>query len=195
MLQCCVVKGWCFFPSRPQSFNVPLNRKEVYIPEERVERVKKLAQLPDIYERLAAALAPSIYENEDIKKGILLQLFGGTRKDFTATGHSNFRSEVNILLCGDPGIKGLTRRIILIAIGIQTWTKFPSSSTILRYFKVATAAVCLQAGSSIPVHFRKGIFRRRFDCLRHQRPRNEATLSADWCAGLSGQRSLLHRRV
>ncbi|XP_075440593.1 DNA replication licensing factor MCM4 isoform X1 [Ascaphus truei] len=71
--------------------------------EERVEMLKDLASKPDIYERLAAALAPSIYEHEDIKKGILLQLFGGTRKDFSHTGRGNFRAEVNILLCGDPG--------------------------------------------------------------------------------------------
>ncbi|KAI3374884.1 hypothetical protein L3Q82_021422, partial [Scortum barcoo] len=57
----------------------------------------------DVYERLSSALAPSIYEHEDIKKGILLQLFGGTRKDFSQTGRGNFRAEVNILLCGDPG--------------------------------------------------------------------------------------------
>ena len=36
-------------------------------------------------------LAPSIYENVDIKKGILLQLFGGTRKDFTSSGKGKFR--------------------------------------------------------------------------------------------------------
>ncbi|XP_078543447.1 DNA replication licensing factor MCM4 [Lissotriton helveticus] len=71
--------------------------------EERVEVLKELARKPDIYERLASALAPSIYEHEDIKKGILLQLFGGTRKDFSHTGRGNFRAEVNILLCGDPG--------------------------------------------------------------------------------------------
>ena len=47
--------------------------------------------------------APSIYENDDIKKGILLQMFGGTRKDFQNAGRGKFRAEVNILLCGDPG--------------------------------------------------------------------------------------------
>jgi DNA replication licensing factor MCM4 len=47
--------------------------------------------MPDIYERLARALAPSIYENEDIKKGILCQLFGGTVKDFTHAGRGKFR--------------------------------------------------------------------------------------------------------
>uniref|UniRef100_A0A2L2XZ57 DNA replication licensing factor MCM4 n=2 Tax=Parasteatoda tepidariorum TaxID=114398 RepID=A0A2L2XZ57_PARTP len=70
---------------------------------ERIEKLKELSRLPDIYERLARALAPSIYENEDIKKGILLQLFGGTKKDYTNKDKGKFRSEINILLCGDPG--------------------------------------------------------------------------------------------
>ena len=56
-----------------------------------------------MYERLARAIAPSIYENEDIKKGILLQMFGGAKKDWGNTGRGGFRAEVNILLCGDPG--------------------------------------------------------------------------------------------
>ncbi|KAH0519797.1 DNA replication licensing factor MCM4 [Microtus ochrogaster] len=71
--------------------------------ENRVKLLKELSRKPDIYERLASALAPSIYEHEDIKKGILLQLFGGTRKDFSHTGRGKFRAEINILLCGDPG--------------------------------------------------------------------------------------------
>uniref|UniRef100_A0A671KKR2 DNA replication licensing factor MCM4 n=1 Tax=Sinocyclocheilus anshuiensis TaxID=1608454 RepID=A0A671KKR2_9TELE len=71
--------------------------------KERVTMLKELAAKPDVYDRLSSALAPSIYEHEDIKKGILLQLFGGTRKDFTQTGRGNFRAEINILLCGDPG--------------------------------------------------------------------------------------------
>uniref|UniRef100_A0AAR2J885 DNA replication licensing factor MCM4 n=1 Tax=Pygocentrus nattereri TaxID=42514 RepID=A0AAR2J885_PYGNA len=71
--------------------------------EERVSMLKELAAKPDVYDRLSSALAPSIYEHEDIKKGILLQLFGGTRKDFSQTGRGNFRAEINILLCGDPG--------------------------------------------------------------------------------------------
>ncbi|XP_076000568.1 DNA replication licensing factor MCM4 [Genypterus blacodes] len=71
--------------------------------EDRVQTLRELAAKPDVYERLSSALAPSIYEHEDIKKGILLQLFGGARKDFSQTGRGHFRAEVNILLCGDPG--------------------------------------------------------------------------------------------
>jgi len=77
--------------------------EEGMFPPERVELLKELSEKVDIYDRLARAIAPSIYENEDIKKGILLQLLGGARKDFTKAGRGNFRSELNILLCGDPG--------------------------------------------------------------------------------------------
>lgn len=77
--------------------------KDHRFPPERIELLNILAQKPDIYDRLARAIAPSIYENEDVKKGILLQLFGGTKKTFSTSGRTNFRSEINILLCGDPG--------------------------------------------------------------------------------------------
>ncbi|XP_049816684.1 DNA replication licensing factor MCM4 [Schistocerca nitens] len=72
-------------------------------PPERIELLEALSKKDDIYERLAHAIAPSIYENEDIKKGILLQLFGGTKKNFSNSGRGNFRADINILLCGDPG--------------------------------------------------------------------------------------------
>lgn len=77
--------------------------KDHRFPPERIELLQLLSQKPDIYDRLARALAPSIYENDDIKKGVLLQLFGGTKKTFSTSGRSNFRAEINILLCGDPG--------------------------------------------------------------------------------------------
>lgn len=75
----------------------------IHLSEERVAAIKDLASKPDVYDRLARAIAPGIYENEDIKKGLLLQLFGGTKKSFTGDGKASFRAELNILLCGDPG--------------------------------------------------------------------------------------------
>ena len=66
-------------------------RLEYNMPEERVKLIKELGKKEGIYERLASALAPSIYENVDIKKGILMQLFGGSRKDFSNTGRGHFR--------------------------------------------------------------------------------------------------------
>lgn len=36
--------------------------------EEREKMLQELSRKPDVYERLSSALAPSIYEHEDIKK-------------------------------------------------------------------------------------------------------------------------------
>ena len=66
-------------------------RKDHRFPPERIELLQRLAQRQDIYERLARAIAPSIFENEDIKKGILLQLFGGTKKTNPTSGRTHFR--------------------------------------------------------------------------------------------------------
>jgi DNA replication licensing factor MCM4 len=66
------------------------------------QRIKETAERPDLYELLARSLAPSIYEMDDVKKGILLQLFGGTNKSFEKGGSPKYRGDINVLLCGDP---------------------------------------------------------------------------------------------
>lgn len=72
------------------------------ISEEDVNRIKETSQRPDLYSLLSRSLAPSIYEMDDVKKGILLQLFGGTNKSFEKGGSPRYRGDINILLCGDP---------------------------------------------------------------------------------------------
>lgn len=92
---------------------------------ERIEEIKRLSEKSDIYERLAHALgicvsftvfcyfffvicyfisAPSIYEHEDIKKGILCQLFGGTSKDATNAGRGKFRQDIYFSSCSYVGM-------------------------------------------------------------------------------------------
>ncbi|KAI7878565.1 MCM-domain-containing protein [Lichtheimia hyalospora FSU 10163] len=65
--------------------------------------VREISQMDNLYDTLARSLAPSIYELDDVKKGILLQLFGGTQKVFKKSGSPRFRGEINVLLVGDPG--------------------------------------------------------------------------------------------
>ena len=74
---------------------VALYSKNLHLSEERIMYLKELSKKEAIYERLASALAPSIYENMDIKKGILLQLFSGSQKDFDDSGRGKFRSVAN----------------------------------------------------------------------------------------------------
>lgn len=54
----------------------PMSNSLRHLTEERIAQIIALSKKPDLYERLSAAIAPSIYENEDVKKGILLQASG-----------------------------------------------------------------------------------------------------------------------
>lgn len=72
------------------------------VTEEEEDRIKATSRRGDVYEILARSLAPSVYEMDDVKKGILLQLFGGTNKSFEKGGSPKYRGDINVLLCGDP---------------------------------------------------------------------------------------------
>ncbi|KAG8345832.1 putative minchromosome maintenance (MCM) complex subunit [Trypanosoma vivax] len=69
--------------------------------EARHDMFRCIASRPDIYNIILNSFARTIWGNEEVKRGILLQLFGGTRKELKS---GTFRSEINIILCGDPGV-------------------------------------------------------------------------------------------
>ncbi|KAJ3385823.1 hypothetical protein HDU84_002005 [Entophlyctis sp. JEL0112] len=73
-----------------EGFNELDNTNRIY---PREEEILQLAARPNVYELLARSVAPSIYGMEDVKKGALLQLFGGTNK-----------GDINVLVVGDPGV-------------------------------------------------------------------------------------------
>mmetsp|Transcript_11512 Transcript_11512/g.37642 ORF Transcript_11512/g.37642 Transcript_11512/m.37642 type:complete len:695 (-) Transcript_11512:362-2446(-) len=76
------------------------------VSDARVAELKALAETPTLYEDLAQSLAPSVWELDDIKKGILLQLFGASHKVIdkeSSGGSARKRGDVNVLLVGDPG--------------------------------------------------------------------------------------------
>ena len=54
----------------------------------------------DLYTKLANSVAPSVHGHLDVKKGILLQLFGGIKKK-TDDG-IQLRGDINICVVGDP---------------------------------------------------------------------------------------------
>lgn len=82
--------------------NVPVMEETRKVTPEEEEKIRATAARDDIYELLARSLAPSVYEMDDVKKGILLQLFGGTNKSFEKGGSPKYRGDINVLLCGDP---------------------------------------------------------------------------------------------
>ncbi|KAL4402496.1 MCM DNA helicase complex subunit [Malassezia pachydermatis] len=74
--------------------------------DEMQQHIERLSQREDVYDVLSRSLAPSIYEMDDMKKGVLLQLFGGTNKSIATgggLGGPRYRGDINVLIVGDPG--------------------------------------------------------------------------------------------
>jgi len=83
---------------------IPLEEtfEELEINEEEERQIRELANDPDIYKKLAASIAPSIFGYEQIKLALALQLIGGVRKQRSDKTFS--RGDIHILLVGDPGV-------------------------------------------------------------------------------------------
>ncbi|MGC9037100.1 MAG: minichromosome maintenance protein MCM [Candidatus Micrarchaeia archaeon] len=75
---------------------------ELEITPEEEAKIIELAKDPLIFDKLAKSIAPSIYGYDEIKKAIVLQLFGGTPDKRLVDG-GLIRSDIHILLIGDPG--------------------------------------------------------------------------------------------
>jgi DNA replicative helicase MCM subunit Mcm2 (Cdc46/Mcm family) len=88
--------------------------KEVEVVEitpEDERQIRELAKDPFIHRKLIASLAPSIYGYGDIKEAVLYLLFGGVPKRLP--DGVTIRSEINVLLVGDPGCIVADERIVL----------------------------------------------------------------------------------
>ncbi|WUR05094.1 DNA replication licensing factor MCM4 [Vairimorpha necatrix] len=78
-----------------------INLENINLENINLENIEKLKNDPNLYEILYSSIAPSVCGMESVKKALLLQLFGGVRKEL---GNSRLRGDINILLAGDPGI-------------------------------------------------------------------------------------------
>ncbi len=75
---------------------------EIEVTPEEEKQIKELSKDPHIFEKIAKSIAPSIYGYDEIKKALALQLFGGTPDKKLVDGGA-IRSDIHILLIGDPG--------------------------------------------------------------------------------------------
>ena len=64
------------------------------------QEIEQIRELPNLFEKMAKVIAPSILGYLEIKKGILLMLFGGVQKK-TRDG-MKIRGDLNLCLVGDP---------------------------------------------------------------------------------------------
>ncbi|BBN08842.1 DNA replication licensing factor MCM6 [Marchantia polymorpha subsp. ruderalis] len=70
------------------------------ITQDELEEIERMKNLPQIYDRLVNSVAPTVFGHQDIKRAILLMLFGGVHKS-THEG-INLRGDINVCIVGDP---------------------------------------------------------------------------------------------
>jgi len=78
------------------------NYNEMELDARQQRELKKMQKDKDLYRKMASSIAPEIFGMSDVKKALLLLLVGGvTRK---MKDNMKIRGDINILLCGDPGV-------------------------------------------------------------------------------------------
>ncbi len=83
---------------------IPLEEtfEELDIGDEDERQILELSQDPRIFEKLTRSIIPSVWGYDEIKKCLILQLFGGVEK--THADGQRSRGDMHILLIGDPGV-------------------------------------------------------------------------------------------
>ncbi len=76
--------------------------EDLEIDEEYEKKIMELSKDPKIFDKLARSIIPSVWGYDEIKKSLVLQLFGGVKK-IHADGQKS-RGDIHILLIGDPGV-------------------------------------------------------------------------------------------
>jgi DNA replication licensing factor MCM6 len=76
------------------------NEKIKEFTKSELDKILQMKNDPSIYNNLSKAISPSVFGHDEVKKGLLLMLFGGVNKE-TQEG-IKLRGDINICLVGDP---------------------------------------------------------------------------------------------
>ncbi|MEM3408100.1 MAG: LAGLIDADG family homing endonuclease [Candidatus Micrarchaeia archaeon] len=76
--------------------------EEVELTKEDIKKIQEFARQPNVFDIITNSIAPSIYGHREMKQAVALQLFGGNPDKILPEG-GRIRSDIHILLIGDPG--------------------------------------------------------------------------------------------
>ena len=76
--------------------------EELDINDEEEKKILELSKDPEVFDKLSKSIIPSVWGYDEIKKSLVLQLFGGVKKVHMDGQRS--RGDIHILLIGDPGV-------------------------------------------------------------------------------------------
>lgn len=117
--------------------------------EER-DDVAMMKTQPRLYQSMVSSIAPTVYGHDEVKRGILLMLFGGVHKE-TKEGIS-LRGDINVCVVGDPSTaKSQFLKYIVNFMPRAVYTSGKASSAAGLTASVArdheTGEFCIEAGA------------------------------------------------
>eukprot|EP01022_Parablepharisma_sp_SALTPOND_P031329 TRINITY_DN795_c0_g1_i1.p2 TRINITY_DN795_c0_g1~~TRINITY_DN795_c0_g1_i1.p2 ORF type:complete len:490 (-),score=73.42 TRINITY_DN795_c0_g1_i1:3099-4568(-) len=118
--------------------------------EEEKAKIMRMKNEPNLYTRMARSIAPSVFGHDEVKRGVLLMLFGGVNKQ-TPEG-TKLRGDINICLVGDPSTaKSQFLKYVVSFLPRAVYTSGKASSAAGLTASVQkdpeTGEFCLEAGA------------------------------------------------
>ncbi|EGD72447.1 DNA replication licensing factor MCM6 [Salpingoeca rosetta] len=68
--------------------------------EQERQKILQMKEDPDLYRKMTESIAPTVFGHDEVKRGVLLMLFGGVHK--TTTEGIGLRGDINVCIVGDP---------------------------------------------------------------------------------------------
>lgn len=75
--------------------------EEIEVTSDDIAQIELLSKDPEIYNKLVKSVSPSIKGRSQVKEALILQMFGGVRKE--KKDGTKGRGDIHIMLIGDPG--------------------------------------------------------------------------------------------
>ncbi|KAL3599309.1 hypothetical protein D5086_007227 [Populus alba] len=115
----------------------------------KLDEVQRMRNAPDLFNKLVDSISPTVFGHQDIKRALLLMLFGGVH-NFTHEG-VNLREDIDACIVGDPSCaKSQSLKYTSGIVPRSVYTSGKSSSATGLTATVAkepeTAEFCIECG-------------------------------------------------
>ncbi len=130
--------------------NIRDDEAELALTEDEANEVNEMRKDPHLYDKLVRSVAPAVFGHADVKRAVLLMLFGGVHKR-THEGIS-LRGDINVAIVGDPSCaKSQFLKYVAAFLPRAVYTSGKSSSAAGLTATVAkdaeTGEYCIEAGA------------------------------------------------